>query len=218
MKLPRSLKGTLGIFGGMFDPIHHGHLRTAYELKVRLAIDRVHFIPAAEPPHRPAPEAAAELRLEMLEAALENEAGCVIDRRELERAGPSYSIDTALSLRAEYPDHVICLLLGMDAFLGLPEWRDWERLLDVVNIVVARRPGADLPRQGPLGRLLDERRVVPEPALGWTVSGQILIQDVTQLEISSSDLRASIRAGIEPKYLVPETVWRLIESSGCYAD
>ena len=217
MRVPESLRGVIGIFGGMFDPVHHGHLRTAYELKVRLAIDLVHFIPAAQPPHRGAPEASAELRLAMLEAALEGEAGCVIDRRELEREGPSYSIDTALGLRAEYPDYVLCLLLGMDAFLGLPGWRDWERLLDLVNIVVARRPGADLPGDGPLGRLLDERRVVPGQELPWAASGQLVVQDVTQLEISSSDLRASIRAGIEPKYLVPDAVWHLIETSGCYA-
>jgi nicotinate-nucleotide adenylyltransferase len=217
MRLPASLDGVLGIFGGMFDPVHHGHLRTAYELKVRLVIDRVHFVPAAEPPHRAPPEAPVELRLAMLAAALEQEAGCIIDRRELEREGPSYSIDTALSMRAEYPRHAICLLLGMDAFLGLPGWRDWERLLDLVNIVVARRPGADLPLEGPLGRLLSERRIVPDANLSWAAAGQIVVQDVTQLEISSSELRASIRAGIEPKYLMPDAVWRLIETSGCYA-
>jgi nicotinate-nucleotide adenylyltransferase len=174
-------------------------------------------VPAAEPPHRSPPEAPVELRLAMLDAALEQETGCVIDRRELERDGPSYSIVTARSMRAEYPRHAICLLLGMDAFLGLPGWRDWERLLDLVNIVVARRPGADLPIDGPLGHLLDERRIVPDADRSWVASGQIVVQDVTQLEISSSELRASIRAGIEPKYLMPDAVWRLIENSGCYA-
>jgi nicotinate-nucleotide adenylyltransferase len=217
MRVPDSLSGVLGIFGGMFDPVHHGHLRTAYELKVRLAIDRVHFVPAAQPPHRAPPDAPVELRLAMLEAALQGEPGWIIDRRELDRDGPSYSIDTALAMRSEYPDHVICLLLGMDAFLGLPGWHDWEHLLDVVNIVVARRPGARLPVEGPLGRLLEQRRIVPDASLSWAACGQIIVLDVTQLEISSSDLRASIRAGIEPKYLMPETVWRLIESSGCYA-
>jgi len=217
MRVPESLEGVVGIFGGMFDPVHHGHLRTAYELRVRLAIDRVHFVPAAQPPHRAPPEASEALRLAMLEAALEHEAGWVIDRRELERQGPSYSIDTALELRAEYPRHALCLLLGMDAFLGLPAWHEWQRLLDVVNIVVARRPGAGLPEEGPLGQLLEARRVVPDARLPWAASGQIVVQDVTQLEISSSDLRASIRAGIAPRYLMPDAVWRLIESSGCYA-
>jgi nicotinate-nucleotide adenylyltransferase len=217
MRRPDHIKAVLGLFGGTFDPVHIGHLRTAYELKVRLGIDRLHFIPAAVPPHRPQPMASIELRVQMLTAALASESDVVVDLRELERAGPSYSIDTARSFRAEYPDHALCLLLGMDAFLGLPEWRDWEHLLDTVNIVVARRPGADLLRTGSLGRLLAERRVEADPLQDWEAFGQLIVQDVTQLEVSATDLRASIRDGIEPRYLVPYEVLRIIAASGCYA-
>lgn len=218
MRLPASLRGVVGIFGGTFDPVHHGHLRTAYELMQQLQIERVHFIPAAQPPHRPQPEAPARLRLEMLEAAVEGEPGCIVDRREIERDGTSYSIDTARSLRQDYPDHVLCLLLGMDAFLGLPEWHQWEDLFDLVNVVVARRPGASLPVGGELGRLLEARRIEPDANTCWAASGQIIIREVTQLEISATDLRNSIRAGIQPKYLVPDAVWDVIQTSGCYAE
>jgi nicotinate-nucleotide adenylyltransferase len=218
MRLAAPLKGVVGIFGGTFDPVHHGHLRTAYELKQQLAIERIHFIPAWQPPHRPQPEAPVGLRLEMLEAAIGGEAGCIVDRREIDRGGTSYSIDTARSLRADYPDHVLCLLLGMDAFLGLPEWHQWEDLFDLVNVVVARRPGASLPGDGELGHLLEARRIVPDAESCWAASGQIVIQDVTQLEISATDLRNSIRAGIAPRYLVPDAVWDVIRTSGCYAD
>jgi nicotinate-nucleotide adenylyltransferase len=218
MKRTISQAGVLGIFGGTFDPVHHGHLRAAFELKTRLDIDRVHFVLAATPPHRGRPDASVELRLKMLEAALAGESDCLVDRREIDRDGPSYSIDTARSLRDEYPDHVLCLLLGMDAFLGLPEWHEWEQLLGVVNIVVARRPGASLPEGGELGRLLGDCQLTPDEQSTWQLAGQIIIQDVTQLEISSTDLRNSIRAGIEPKYLVPDSVWQLIETSGCYAE
>lgn len=218
MKLPASSQGVIGIFGGTFDPVHHGHLRTAYELKQQLAIERIHFIPAAQPPHRPQPEAPVELRLAMLEAAIRDEPGCVVDRREIERDGTSYSIDTARDLRADYPDHVLCLLLGMDAFVGLPDWHRWEELFDLVNLVVARRPGASLPGDGVLGRLLDQRRIAVGPDSCWPAAGRIIIQEVTQLEISATDLRDSIRRGIEPKYLVPDAVWNVIQSSGCYAD
>lgn len=218
MKRPESLQGVLGIFGGMFDPIHHGHLRAAYELKAQLGIDRIHFIPAANPPHRDQPEAPVELRLQMLEAALGDVPDCIVDRRELDRGGASYTVDTAGDIRAQFPHHVLCLMLGMDAFLGLPEWHEWRRLLDLVNIVVARRPGASLPRYGELGRLLEERRVLPDAERNWAAAGQIIVQDVTQLEIASTDLRKSIRAGIKPKYLVPDAVWNIIETSGCYAD
>lgn len=218
MRLPEGLEGVLGLFGGTFDPVHHGHLRTAYELRKRLQIDRVHFIPAGEPPHRARPEAAAKLRVAMLEAALAEDADCIVDRRELAREGPSYSIDTATSFRAEYPDHVLCLMLGMDAFLGLPQWREWDRLLDLANLVIARRPGASLPGSGPLGRMLEQRRIEPRAGRDWARAGEIVVQDVTQLEIASTDLRASIRAGIKPRYLVPDPVWHIIASSECYAE
>ena len=218
MKLPQSLEGVLGLFGGTFDPIHNGHLRAAYELRCRLGLDRIHFIPAGQPPHRPEPFAPIGLRLQMLEAALADEPGCVVDRREVEREGPSYSVDTAESFRAEYPRHVLCLILGMDAFLDLPKWHRWTDLIDIVNLVVARRPGATLPRTGELGSLLNQRRILPDPSLSWALAGQIVVQDVTQLEIASTDLRASIRAGIEPKYLVPPAVGSIIAASGCYAE
>lgn len=206
--------GLLGIFGGTFDPVHIGHLRTAFELKVRLGIERVHFVPASVPPHREQPVASPELRTRMLEAALADEADFVVDRRELERDGPSYSIDTATSFREEFPERVICLLLGMDAFLGLPEWRDWQRLLDLVNIVVARRPGAALPESGPLGKLLGQHAIRDR---NWQPAGSIIVEDVTQLEVSATHLRASIRSGIEPRYLVPDAVWNIAVTTGCYA-
>jgi nicotinate-nucleotide adenylyltransferase len=218
MRLPASLQGVVGIFGGTFDPVHHGHLRTAYELRQQLQIERVHFVPASQPPHRPQPEAPVELRLAMLEAALDGEAGFVVDRREIDRDGTSYSIDTVCSLRDEYPDHVLCLLLGMDAFAGLPEWHRWEELLDIVNIVVARRPGASLPGDGQLGYLLETRCIVSDAGTAWAAAGQIVVQEVTQLEIAATDLRRSIRAGIEPRYLVPDSVRDIIRKSGCYAD
>jgi len=218
MRLAAPLKGVVGIFGGTFDPVHHGHLRTAYELKQTFDIERIHFIPASQPPHRSQPEASVELRLKMLEAAVGGEPGCIVDRREIDRDGMSYSIDTARSLREDYPRHALCLLLGMDAFLGLPAWHQWEDLFGLVNVIVARRPGAELPGAGELGRLLEARRIEPDADTVWHASGQIIIHEVTQLEISATELRNSIRHGVAPKYLVPDAVWDVIQSSGCYAE
>ena len=110
----------IGIFGGTFDPIHYGHLRTALELKALLDLDRVHIVPCANPPHRTAPMSDGALRLRMVQAAIRDEPGFVADDRELERAGVSYTIDTLKSFRAEFAGRSLCLLLGMDAFLGLP--------------------------------------------------------------------------------------------------
>jgi nicotinate-nucleotide adenylyltransferase len=216
MRRAHSLAGVIAIFGGTFDPVHIGHLRTAFELRRRLGLDRVHFIPAALPRHRPQPQASPALRVAMLEAALADDPCAVIDPRELEREGPSWTIDTAESLRAEFPEHALCLLLGMDAFLGLTSWREWERLLSYVNIAVARRPGALLSPVASLGLLLAER-CVDAATTTWERAGQILVQDVTQLEVSATDLRASIRAGIAPRYLVPDAVRNIIVTSGCYA-
>jgi nicotinate-nucleotide adenylyltransferase len=108
-------------------------------------------------------------------------------------------------------------MLGMDAFLDLPKWHRWTELLDTVNLIVARRPGTTLPRSGDLGSLLTRRRVLPDSSLSWEPAGQIIVQNVTQLEIASTDLRESIKAGIKPKYLVPPAVGGIIEASGCYA-
>jgi nicotinate-nucleotide adenylyltransferase len=104
----------------------------------------------------------------------------------------------------------------MDAFLGLTSWREWERLLSYVNIAVARRPGALLSPVASRGLLLAERGV-DAATTTWERAGQILVQDGTQLEVAATDLRASIRAGIAPRYLVPDAVRNIIVTSGCYA-
>ncbi len=111
----------IGIFGGTFDPIHFGHLRPAFELSQALKLAEVRFLPAGNPPHRQTTLASAEVRLAMVKAAVAGEKRFVVDDREVRRTGASYSVDTLTELRAEFPDRSLCLMLGMDAFLGLPE-------------------------------------------------------------------------------------------------
>lgn len=205
-----------GIFGGMFDPVHYGHLRTAFELKAKLDLDEVRFVPCANPPHRDAPS-AGELRLRMLRAACADAPGFVVDARELERGGPSYTVDTLASIRAERPDEPLCLILGMDAFLGLPSWHRWERLLDLAHIAVAHRPGWHAPRDGALGRLVQGCRTADVADLHRDAAGRLHIEEVTQLEISSTDLRRTIAGGLDPKYLLPESVREIIAETHCYA-
>jgi len=208
----------IGIFGGTFDPIHYGHLRTALELKALLDLDKVHIVPVADPPHRTAPMSEGALRLRMIQAAIRNEPGFVADDRELKRAGVSYTIDTLASFRAELPGRSLCLLLGMDAFLGLPQWRRWNELTTLAHIVVAHRPGWDAPTTGTLGELLRERRAPSAAELATKAAGYIHVQPVTQLEISSTDLRDSLRAGRDPKFLVPDSVREIIIETECYAE
>ena len=208
----------IGIFGGTFDPIHYGHLRTALELKARLDLGTVHFVPCANPPHRTTPMSDGRLRLRMVEAAIRGEAGFVADDRELERAGVSYTIDTLQSFRAELVGRSLCLLLGMDAFLGLPEWHRWQELTTLAHIVVAHRPGWQAPTTGVLGALLKERGARDAAELATLPAGRIHVQPVTQLEISSTDLRDSLRARRDPQFLVPDSVREIILDTECYAE
>ncbi len=208
----------MGIFGGTFDPIHYGHLRTAFELTNALRLAEVRFLPAGMPPHRTRPLADAELRLEMVRAATEAQPGFIVDDRELHREGPSYSVDTLLDLRAEHAHRSICLIVGMDAFLGLPKWYHWREILQLAHVVVAHRPGWRAPDMGPLGELLVDRGTGRVGDLHETRAGRIYIHAVTQLEISSSAIRQLIRSGGDPRFLMPDAVRAIIHRSGCYAE
>jgi nicotinate-nucleotide adenylyltransferase len=207
----------VAVFGGTFDPVHYGHLRTAYELKHKLRFDEVRFVPCGEPPHRTAPITPADVRVRMLEAAIGGEPGFAVDLREIERKGPSYTVDTLRSLREDLPTAPLCLLLGMDAFLDLPLWHEWHHLLDHAHVVVAHRPGWQAPRHGQLGELIRKHVAASPQELRESRAGKIHIEPVTQLEVSSTELRRSIRAGIDAKYLLPDSVWRIIVETRCYA-
>jgi nicotinate-nucleotide adenylyltransferase len=196
--------------------VHDGHLRMALELATHCGLAGVRFIPAGQPPHRPAPVAGSALRLAMLEAALAGCPGFTIDRRELERDAPSFTVETLESLRDELPGRPLCLLLGLDAFLGLPRWHRWTELPGLAHLVVAMRPGSRLPTAGEIGRLLAARGISTPQLLHERPAGSVLVHPVTQLDISASAIRALVADGGDPRFLVPEPVRELIAASGCY--
>jgi nicotinate-nucleotide adenylyltransferase len=207
----------IGIFGGTFDPIHCGHLRTAFELWQELRLAEVRLLPAGSPPHRDQLFASAELRLRMVRAAVADQPSFVVDDREVRRTGPSYTFDTMTELRREFPERSLCLLLGMDAFLGLPHWHRWRELLDLGHIVVAHRPGWRAPTTGPLGEVMVDHGTGGIRELHARPHGCIYVHSGTQLEISSTDLRSLLEAGRDPRYLVPEEVREIILDTRCYA-
>ncbi len=206
----------LGIFGGTFDPVHYGHLRTAFEMLQALDFGEVRFIPCGDPPHRGHTFASAAQRLAMVQAAVSSQPGFVVDDREVRRDGPSFSVDTLRSLRGEFPDTPMGLIVGMDAFLGLPEWHRWDEILDLAHIIVAHRPGWRAPDYGALGDLLAERGTHSVERLHTAIAGLVHIHAVTQLEIASTDIRELIAIGRDPRFLMPDAVIEVLMEFGCY--
>jgi nicotinate-nucleotide adenylyltransferase len=207
----------MGIFGGTFDPIHYAHLRTAFELQQALRLKEIRFLPAGNPPHRDQPLADARLRLQLVQLATAGQPGFLVDDREVRKEGPSYSVETLAELRHEYPDRSLCLIVGMDAFLSLPKWHQWQELLQLAHLVVAHRPGWRAPGMGPLGELLVDRGTGRINDLHESRSGCIFIHAVTQLEISSTEVRQLIAMGRDPRFLMPDPVRKLILDTQCYS-
>ncbi len=207
----------IGIFGGTFDPVHLGHLRSALEMHEALQLERVHFVPCAQPAHRSAPLVSGEQRLELLELAVAGQSAFACDDRELRRAaGPSYMFDTLLSFRSEYGIRPLCLLLGLDAFLDFSQWHRWGEIPDLAHLVIARRPGSELPERGDEHGLYQARGADSASALHQRAAGSVLMTTVTQLDISATDIRARLAAGRSIRYLVPDAVADHIETQQLY--
>ena len=193
----------IAILGGTFDPVHLGHLRVAWEAAEALDA-QVRLMPAHLPPHRPAPVANAQQRVRMLEAALAGQDRLVLDTRELRRKGPSYTVDTLRELRAQLPAaQPLILLLGADAFTGLPTWHEWRALFDLAHIVVLTRPGHETTLPTELADAIASRHATSAAELHRSPAGKVLNLPVTPLEISASAVRKLLADGREPRWLLP---------------
>ncbi len=207
----------IGIFGGTFNPIHHGHLRLAIELYERLSLAEVRLIPSANPPHREPPTVSSQHRLEMVQAAIAEVTGLTVDDRELRREGFSYTVDTLASLRDEYPVQPLCLILGMDAFIGLPRWYQWERLISLAHFLIVRRPGTLLPTKGHI--MYDFWQTYQAKTfddLTKQSAGALWIEEIPALNISATQIRHLIATGKNPRYLLPQAVLAIINNNKLY--
>jgi len=200
--LPKTTIKPLAIFGGTFDPVHLGHLSVAWEASELLDAE-VRLMPASVPPHRAPPMASAVQRVAMLRAALQGQSRLTLDTRELERSGPSYTIDTLIELRAEQGERPLVLLIGADAFAGLPGWHRWRELFEVAHIGVLSRPGVEAELPGELQQVVANRRVQKAAALRHTAAGKLIELAVTPLEISATRIRELLVEGRDPRYLLP---------------
>lgn len=210
----------IGILGGTFDPIHFGHLRLAEELAERLGLAEVRFIPAGRPWHRGAPGATPGQRLEMTRLGISGNSRFVLDAREVSKNTPGYTVDTLLGLRQELgTEQPLCLLLGADAFLGLPSWHRWRDLFELAHIAVAHRPGFSLAaaHMDEALRAETDRRMSAAPLeLGQSPAGKLCACGITQLDISATGIRAQIKAAQSPRYLLPEAVLDYIQTQHLY--
>jgi nicotinate-nucleotide adenylyltransferase len=203
----------LGVYGGTFNPVHYGHLRTAFEVFEFFALDQLRLIPCRIPAHRQQPAVSAEIRFQLLQLAIAGMPGWIADRRELERPGPSYMVDTLASLRQEFSKESILLFMGQDAFNGLEKWHCWQQLFDYAHIVVMTRPGY----QKQISSDWLQNKLTQKPAaLQHKIAGLLYFHAVTPLDISSSDIRALIKAGRQPKFLMPDNVIQAINQQQLY--
>ena len=203
----------IGIFGGTFDPIHYGHLRSALEVKEIFGLSEVRLIPSAHPPHREQPAATALMRLHMLDLAIKNHPGLIIDTRELNRSGASYMVDTLKSLRQEFKDEPLLLFIGSDAFNHLKTWHKWQQLFDYAHIVVMTRPGFEIQN---LDEFFKIRLTNEITELAHNLAGKLYFQQVTQLDISATAIRNMIAEQHNPGFLLPDTVIAYIRQHKLY--
>lgn len=202
--------------GGTFDPIHNGHLRTALEIRQLLGADHLSMIPCHMPVHRDQPGCSALQRLKMVKLAVENEPRLRVDDREILNDEPSYTIETLKALRLEQgPNTPIIMVLGVDSFLSLPQWHQWQRLLDYGHILVVERPGWEL-TLGPVLTPWVKKNQASLSELLSTRSGKVSFHQLTPLGISATQIRDLIKSKQSPRYLLPEQVWSYIQKEKLY--
>ena len=196
----------LAIFGGTFDPVHLGHLRVAWEAAELLDAE-VRLVPANVPPHRSQPIASAEQRVAMLRAALAGQQRLALDARELQRSGPSYTVDTLIELRSEIgASRPLVLLVGADAWAGLPTWHRWRELFDLAHVGVLTRGGHAAHEPAELAAEADPRRTRDAAALANAAAGHVIELRVSALDISATRIRADLAAGREPRWLLADAL------------
>jgi nicotinate-nucleotide adenylyltransferase len=213
---PRIQNRAVAIFGGTFDPIHHGHLRAAAEVSEWLKVSDFRLIPVGQPPHRTQTYASAFHRLAMLELALAPYQDLTVDDREVRRGGTSYMIDTLRSIRQEVGEVPVFLCVGQDTANTLNTWKEWRSLFDWAHLVVMTRPNSASQYPPELADVIKERQVDRTRDLVSSPAGGVRHVEVTQLAISSTDIRNQLAQGHSPRFLLPATVLAYIEKHQLY--
>ncbi len=197
----------IGIYGGSFDPVHLGHLKTATSIKNELDIERLFLLPCYQPVHKQSLNYSSEQRLKMLSLAIQDFPELEIDTREILREGSSFMIDTLIELVEEFNNHTICLIIGMDSFINFKTWKQWDEFADLVHMVV-------LPRSGdqPDKKSLDTFDLAKDKEhLKSELTGLLYFSNSKLIDISSSDIRDKIANDQDLDQLVPSSVINFLQ-------
>ena len=195
----------LGIYGGTFDPVHYAHLLAAEQCREQCRLDEVWFIPAAAPPHKPTLTiSSGQARAEMLEIAIAGHARFRVDRRELEREGLSYTVDTLADIRSEDPSRELFLLLGADSVADFDTWREPERILELATLMAVNR-----------GRARPDLSAF-ERRFGTAAHKRVLHVDMPAVDLAATDIRERIHSGRSIRFMTPRGVEAYIAQHGLY--
>jgi nicotinate-nucleotide adenylyltransferase len=214
-KLEPKTKAMIGVYGGTFDPVHFGHLRTILEVKERLGLQQIRWVPCAQPVHRGRPSATVQHRFAMLQQATENIPDFIVDTQEMVRDKPSYMIETLKSLRQQFRQQSLVLIIGGDAFEKINTWFQWQQLFDYAHIVVMQRPGSNLEDVN-LALFLQEKLTNNAADLARKAQGYLYFQNVIQLDISATQIRQKVAQHESIDFLLPNNIIKYIRDNDLY--
>lgn len=207
----------IGVLGGTFDPIHKAHIACAHCARTLLALDKVKLIPCANTPHRNQPQRSAAHRCNMVALAIQNETGLELDKRECEREGLSYTVDTLQSLRDELNQHdVLVFILGSDAFAHILSWHHYEKILALCHLLVIQRPNHSFPNNVALKNFIEQFESKSIEELKTTAAGKIYFYEELNLDISSTRIRSDVDTALSND--LPEEVKTYIHEHRLYRE
>lgn len=206
----------IGFLGGTFDPIHFGHLRPALEITEALSLRQLFIMPNHIAPHKSASHGSAKQRSEMVELAISRQIRMTIDKRELKRHKPSYTIDTLKELKIEYPNTPVCFIMGMDSLISFDTWFDWKNILSYCHLIISHRPGWKSKFNKRVGALVTKHQTTDKHDLHNLQFGKIYFQATSQLAISSTEIRELLNHDISIDFLTPDSVIDYIKEHDLY--
>lgn len=206
------------IYGGTFDPIHYGHLKSVAALAAEVSLRQVIIMPNNVPPHRPQPQASSIQRKKMVELAITGNPLFTLDGRELERSTPSWTVETLEQIRAEKGhQQPLAFIIGQDSLIGLPRWHRWEALLMLCHLLVCQRPGYPLTMETPeQQQWLEKHRTDSAEQLQQQPAGKIFIAPTPMYDISATTIRQRLESGQACDDLVPAAVLDFIHQQRLY--